>query len=84
MTKEHFGANSRLLQKLNTDINEDLVFSSISRMTKEVEKIETFSGRSLHTINMRNEIAKLEDQLSYSKNQANLRMQQSRKTKSED
>ena len=84
MTKEHFVAGSRLLQELNTSINEDQASSSISRMTKEVEKIEAFSGRSLHTINMRNEIAKLVDQLSYSKDQANFRTQQSHKTKSED
>jgi hypothetical protein len=40
MTKEHLTANSRLLQKLNTHINEDQVFISISRLTQEVEKIE--------------------------------------------
>ena len=84
MTKEHFVAGSRLLQELNTCINEDQASSSISRITKEVEKIEAFSGRSLHTIKMRNEIAKLEDQLSYSKDQANLRTQHSHQTGSED
>ena len=73
MTKEHLTANSRLLQNLNAHINEDQVFISISRLTKEVEKIETFSGRSLHTIEMRNEIAMLEDKLAYSNDQASLR-----------
>ena len=84
MTKEHLTASSRLLQKLNAHINEDRVFSSISQLTKEVEKIETFSGRSLHTIKMRNEIAMLEDKLAYSKNQAGLRTKQFRKIKPED
>ena len=73
MTKEHLTANSRLLQNLNAHINEDQVVISISRLTKEVEKIETFSGRSLHTIEMRNEIAMLEDKLAYSNDQASLR-----------
>jgi hypothetical protein len=72
MTQEHLVANCRLLRKLNTHINEDRVFSSISRLTKEVEKIEIFSGPSLHTIKMHNEIARLEDKLAYSKNQTSL------------
>jgi len=84
MTKEHLTANSRLLQKLNAHINEDRVFSSISQLTKEVEKIETFSGRSLHTIKMRNEIAMLEAKLAYSKNQASPRTKQFRKIKHQD
>ena len=84
MTKEHLTANSRLLQKLNTHINEDQVFISISRLTQEVEKIETFSGRSVHTINMRNEIAKLEEKLAYSNDQASFRTNQFHKIKLED
>jgi hypothetical protein len=73
MTTEHLTANSKLLQRLNTSINEGEVASSISRLTKEVEKVETFSGPSLHTIKMRNEIAMLEAKLAYTKNQANPR-----------
>ena len=84
MTKEHLTANSRLLQKLNAHINEDRVFSSISQLTKEVERIETFSERSLHTIKMRSEIAMLEDKLAYGKNQASLRTKQFRKITPED
>ena len=75
MTKAHLAANSRLLQKLNTNINEDEVFSSIFQLTKEVEKIEIFSGHSLRTIKMRNEIAMLEAKLAYTENQANLRIE---------
>ena len=84
MTKEHLTANSRLLQKLNAHINENRVFSSISQLTKEVEGIETFSGPSLHTIKMRNEIAMLEDKLAYGKHQTSLRTKQFRKITPED
>jgi hypothetical protein len=84
MTREYLVNNSRLLKNLNASINEDDIFSSISQLSNEVNKIESASGRSLRTIKLRNEIEKLEDQLSYSKNQANLRTQQFRKTKSED
>jgi hypothetical protein len=57
---------------------------SISQLSNQVDKIESVSGPSLRTIKLRNEIARLEDQLSYSKNQSNLRTQQYYKTKSED
>jgi hypothetical protein len=76
MTQGHLGANSRLLQNLHSHINEDHVFSSISRLTQEVEKIESFSGPSLRTIKMRNEIAMLEDKMTYCRNQASLRREQ--------
>jgi hypothetical protein len=77
VAQEHLTANSRLLHILNAHINyhlinEDRVFSSISLLTEEVEKIEVFCGRSLHTISMHNEIARLEDKLAYSKNQISL------------
>ena len=84
MTRGHLINNSRLLKNLNTFINEDHIFSSISQLRNEVYKIESVSGRSLRTIKLRDEITRLEDQLSYSKNQANLRTQQFSKTKSED
>ncbi len=57
---------------------------SISQLRNEVFKIESVSGRSRRTIKLRNEIAKLEDQLSYSKNQGNIRTRQYYKTKPED
>ena len=84
MTRGYLINNSRLLKNLNTYINEDHLLSTISQLSNEVNKIESVSGRSLHTIKMRSEIAKLEDQLSYSKYQANLRTQQFHKTRSED
>ena len=84
MSRTHLFNNSRLLQNLNTSVNEDHIFSTISQLRKEVFKIESVSGRSLRTIKLRDEIAKLENQLSYSKNQSNLRMQEFSKTKSEN
>ncbi len=84
MDRGHLVDNCRLLRNLNTYIDEDHLMRSISQLSNEVDKIESVSGRSLRTINLRNEIAKLEDQLSYSKNQAILRTQQFHNTKSED
>lgn len=73
MTRTHLSNNSRLLKNLNTSVDEDHIFSTISHLRKEVFKIESVSGRSLRTIKLRNEIAKLEDQISYSRSQFNLR-----------
>lgn len=84
MTRAHLVNNSRLLENLDTSVNEDEIFSSISQLRKQVYKIESVSGRSLRTIKLRNEIARLEDQLSYSKKQSNLRTRQFCKAKSED
>jgi hypothetical protein len=84
MNRAHLVENCRLLRNLDTYIDEDRLMRSISQLSKEVDKIESVSGRSLRTNKMQNEIAKLEDQLSYSKNQANLRTRQYRNSKSED
>ena len=84
MTRAHLVNNSRLLKNLNISVNEDHIFSTISQLREEVFKIESFSGRSLRTIKLRNEIANLEDQLSYSKNQSHLRTQQICKIKPEE
>jgi hypothetical protein len=84
MDRGHLVDNCRLLRNLNTYIDEDRLMRSISQLSNQVDKIESVSGPSLRTIKLRNEIARLEDQLSYSKNQSNLRTQQYYKTKSED
>jgi len=84
MDRGHLVDNCRLLRNLNTYIDEDRLMRSISQLRKEVFKIESASGRSRRTNKKRNEIAKLEDQLSYSKNQANLRTRLYCQTKSED
>jgi hypothetical protein len=84
MDRGHLVDNCRLLRNLNTYIDEDRLMRSISQLSNQVDKIKSVSGPSLRTIKLRNEIARLEDQLSYSKNQSNLRTQQYYKTKSED
>ncbi len=83
MAREYLVNNSRLLNNLNTYINEDHLLSSIKRLSNEANKIESVSGRSLRTIKIRNEIARLEGQLAYSKNQASLRTKQFYKIKAE-
>jgi hypothetical protein len=84
MDRGHLVDNCRLLRNLNTYIDEDRLMRSISQLNNQVDKIESVSGPSLRTIKLRNEIARLEDQLSYSKNQSNLRTRQFHNTKSED
>ena len=84
MSREQLINNSRLLTNLDTHLNEDQLSSSIAQLSSEVNKIESVSGRSLHTIKIRSEITKLEDKLAYTRNQANLRTQQFHETKSED
>ena len=84
MDRGHLVDNCRLLRNLNTYIDKDCLMRSISQLSNEVDKIESVSGRSLRTNKMRNEISKLEDQLSYSKNQSNLLTRQFHNTKSED
>ena len=83
MIRAHLVSKSRLLENLNTSVDEKHISSTISQLRNEVFKIESFSGRSLHTIKLRNKIEMLEDLLSYSENQSNLRGQQFCKTKSE-
>ena len=84
MSQDQLINNSRLLTNLDTHLNEDQLLSSISQLNSEVNKIELVSGRSLHTIKMRSEITKLEDRLSYTRNQTKLRTQRINQTKSED
>ena len=84
MGSDHLIYNCRLVKGLNTYINEDQLMGSIEQLNSEVNKIESISGRSLHTLQMRSEIAKLEDRLSYTQNQAKLRTQQYNSTKPED
>jgi hypothetical protein len=72
MNRMYLINNSRLLKNLNTSINTDHLLSTIDQLGHKVHKIESISGRSLYTIKMRSEIANLEDQLDYRKNQANL------------
>ena len=84
MDRGHLVDNCRLLRNLNTYIDEDRLIRSISQLQSEIDKIESVSGPSRRTLKFRNEIAKLEDQLSYSRDQGSIRTRQYYKTKSED
>ena len=64
MDRGHLVNNSRLLRNLNTCIDEDRLMHTISQLSSQVDKIESVSGPSRRTIKLRNEIARLEDQLS--------------------
>jgi hypothetical protein len=78
MNREYLITNSVLLANLDTYINEDQISGSIIELNNEINRIESVSGPSRRTNKMRNEIAKLEDQLAYSKNQGKIRTQQFR------
>ena len=73
MERNKLWFNSRLIQNLNTCLNEDQISNSISQLSGQVKQIESVSGPSLRTIKLRNEIEKLEDKLAYCRAQANLR-----------
>lgn len=84
MDRGHLIDNCRLLRNLNTYIDEDRLKRSISELRKQVNQIESASGRSRRTLLLRNEIALLEDQIAYGKNQVKRLTRQYYKTKSED
>ena len=65
--------NSRLIQSLDTSLDEDQILSSINRLTVQKKQIESVSGASLRTIKLRNEIEKLEEKLTYCREQTSLR-----------
>jgi hypothetical protein len=84
MDRGHLVENCRLLGNLDTHIDEDPLMRSISQLRNELDKIESVSGRSQRTNKMRIEVQKMEDQLSYCKNQSNHHTRQPHSTKSED
>ena len=84
MDRGHLVENCSLLRHLDTHIDVDRVTRSIVQLRNELDKIESVSGRSLRTNKMRIEVQKLENQLSYGKNQSNHHTRQLHSTKSED
>ena len=73
MDHGHIVINSRLLQNLNTYIDEDDVAGSIARLSTEIDKIESSGGKSARSCDLRRDNASLENQLAYSREQADLR-----------
>ena len=82
MNPGYLVTNSLLLANLNTYISEDEISASISELRIEFDRINSVSGPSVRTLRIDNEIIKLEEQLAYSKSQANIRTQQYRKASS--
>ena len=74
--------NSLLIANLNADTNEDRISSSIKELRNEINKIESFSGPSIRTYSMRDEIAKLEEELDSCKIPGSILTLQLRETKS--
>lgn len=66
-TKEKPTVICRLLDNLNSCIDEQRVSESISKLTREIGKIESASGPSKRTLQMRHEVERLESLLDYSR-----------------
>lgn len=72
-TKEKPTVTCRLLDNLNYCIDEERVSGSVNRLRREVGKIESTSGPSKRTLQMRHEIERLESLLNYSRQHSELR-----------
>ena len=59
------------MKNLNNLINEDPIISSISSLKNRVKNIESVSGHSKRTMQMRDEIRRLEELLEYSEVRTN-------------
>jgi len=70
MTTERSDTIGEPLDDTNTDTDEEQISESISRLSIEVNRIESTTGPSKRTHCMRTEIERLESQLAYFENQA--------------
>ena len=70
MTTERSDTIGEPLDDTNTDTDEEQILESISRLSIEVNRIESTTGPSKRTHCMRTEIERLESQLAYFENQA--------------
>lgn len=60
----------RLLDSLKSHVDEDQVSDAITRLNQQIGKIESTSGPSKRTLVMRQEVARLESLLAYSRQHA--------------
>ena len=67
MNREQESKGSLLLSNLNTYISKNKITESILALCRKINKIESTSGKSVHTIQMRKEVEMLEDKLAYCK-----------------
>ena len=68
------------LNNVISQVDEHQLPGRIAKLSNEVHKIESFCGRSLHTIIMRNEIEALQDQLSSAREQTDTGADQDHET----
>lgn len=68
--RNEMSVNRGLLRNPETGADKDVVRESVDRLRERVEHIESFSGPSLRTRKLRNEIARLEARLSGSQEPA--------------
>jgi len=69
MTTERSDTIGEPLDDTNTDTDEEQILESISRLSIEVNRIESTTGPSKRTHCMRTEIERLESQLAYFEDQ---------------
>lgn len=70
MSTERADTIGEPLDDTNIDTDEEQILESISRLSIEVNRIESTTGPSKRTHCMRTEIERLESQLAYFENQA--------------
>ena len=73
MIQTHSSFSSLLLSNLNIEINEHEIRELVLTLNTEIAKIESVSGRSLHTIILCNKVELLNEKLAYCKDQARAR-----------
>ena len=72
MIQTHSLISSLLLSNLNIEINENEIRELILALDTEIAKIESVSGRSLHTIILRSKGEMLNEKLAYCKDRARI------------
>ena len=80
MDCNYLRANSRLLSRLQTCIDEDEIESKIADLHQRAEQIESVSGPSRRTLDLRNSASKLQELLDFSRAQAEIRTRRVRQS----
>jgi len=70
MNFEEADADSEHINIFDTNLEKDQVLEMLSKLRLKIFQIETTTGPSRRTTNIRNEIKRMESQLAYCKDQA--------------
>jgi hypothetical protein len=73
MDRSYLRVNSRLLSSLQTCIDEDEIGHKIADLQLTIDRIESVSGPSRRTLNLRNSVSRLQELLDFSRTQAEIR-----------